>query len=444
MDMRLFVFSLALSAVTGIVFGLIPALRATRMDLSSTMKAADQGPGKPGLWRGRLTGRNVLVVAQLALSVVLLVASGMFVRGFAAARALNPGFRIDHTLLVSFDASLIRYDEPKARAFYRSLIDTVRAMPGVVDATLADTYPFGGNVFTRNVSVDGYRPRAGEENPYAFANIVDDHYFAATGMTLLRGRFFDARDTATSPRVVVLNEVAAKKFFPDRDALGAQFRLDNAGGPLVQVVGIAKTGTYIYWSEPPTSFLWMPFTQDYGNRVTLQVHTRGDPASLSPAIRDAVRAIDPDMPVFSVRSMDAFYDARAMLGPRLTMQVVTAAGSIGLLLAIIGLYGVVAYAVGRRTREIGIRMAIGAKPGDVLRMVLTQGLAFTAVGVGIGLGGAFFASRALAGFVVGVSPHDPAIFAGVAVILAAVMLAASWLPARRAARIDPLLALRQD
>jgi predicted permease len=444
MDSRLLVFSLVLTIATGIIFGLLPALRSTRMDLNTTMKASDQGPARPGLWRGRLAGRNVLVSVQLALSVVLLVASGMFVRGFTAARKMDPGFRIDHTLLVSFNASLIRYDEAKSREFYKALIDRVRTLPGATDATLADNYPFGSDMFTRNVVVDGYQPRAGEEKPYAFGNIVDDHYFSTNETKLLRGRVFDARDTASSPRVVILNETAAKKFFPNRDALGAQMRLDSSTGPVVQVVGIAKTGTYLYWAEPPTPFLWMPFTQDYGPHVTLQVHTAGDPTAMSGAIRDAVRAINPDMPVFSVRSMEWFYDARAMLGPRLTMQMVTTVGLMGLLLAVIGLYGVVAYAVSRRTREIGIRMAIGANPGDVMRMILGQGLVFTAIGVGVGLGIAFFASRVLAGFVIGVRPRDPAIFLSVPIILTVVMIAACWLPARRAARIDPTLALRQE
>jgi ABC-type antimicrobial peptide transport system permease subunit len=185
-------------------------------------------------------------------------------------------------------------------------------------------------------------------------------------------------------------------------------------------------------------------TQDYDPQVTLHVRTAGEPTALTGAIRDAVRAINPDMPVFSVRSMEAFYDARAMLGPRVTMQMVTTTGLMGLLLAVIGLYGVVAYAVSRRTREIGIRMAIGANPGDVLRMVLKQGMVFTAIGLGAGLTMGFFASRAVAGFVVGVSSHDPAIFLGVPLILAVVMIAACWLPARRAARIDPTIALRQE
>jgi predicted permease len=444
MDLRLLVFSLLLSIATGVIFGLLPALRSTRMDMNTTIKASDQGPGRPGFWRGRLAGRNILVSAQLAMAVVLLVSSGMFVRGFTAARKMDPGFRMDHTLLVSFNASLIRYDEAKSRLFYKALIDRVRALPGVTDATLAHNYPFSNAVSTRSVVVDGYQPRAGEDKPSAFSNIVDDHYFGIMETKILRGRTFDSRDTASSPRVVVINDTVAKKLFPNRDALGAQMRLDSATGPLVQIVGIAKTGTYLYWAEPPEPFLWMPFTQDYDPQVTLQVRTVGDPAAMAGAIRDAVRAINPDMPVFSVRSMEAFYDARAMLGPRLTMQMVTAMGLMGLLLAVIGLYGVVAYAVSRRTREIGIRMAIGANPGDVQRMILGQGLTFTAIGVGFGLTIAFFAMNVFSGFIIGVKPHDPAIFLSVPVLLAVVMLAASWLPAWRAARIDPTLALRQE
>jgi len=444
MDTRLLVFSLVLSLVTGIVFGLLPALRSTRMDLNMTIKASDAGPGKPGFWKGRLAGRNLLVSVQLALSVVLLVASGMLVKGFVAARKMDPGFRIDHTLLVSFDPSLIRYDEAKSRLFYKTLIDRVRELPGVKDATLAANYPFSGNVGFKSLSVDGYQPRAGEEKPSTFYNVVDDHYFGLMETKILRGRAFDARDTASSPRVAIINDTVAKKLFPKRDALGAQMRLDNENGPLVQIVGIAKTGTYMYWSEPPQLFMWRPFTQDYDPHVTLHVRTEGDPTAMAAAIRDTVRSINPDMPVFSVRSFEAFYDARAMLGPRLMMQLVTTTGLMGLLLAVIGLYGVVAYAVSRRTREIGIRMAIGAKPDDIWRMIVGQGLAFTAIGLGVGLPIAFFASRVLAGFVVGVNSHDPAIFLSVPVILALVMTAACWLPALRAARIDPTIALRQE
>jgi predicted permease len=444
MDTRLLAFSLVLSVMTGIVFGLLPALKSTRMDLNSTIKTSDQGPARPGFWRGRLAGRNVLVSVQLALSVVLLVASGLFVRGFVAARKMDVGFRIDHMLLVSFNTSLIRYDETKSKEFYKELIDRVRELPGITDATLAATYPFSPNVGSHSVIVDGYQRRDSEGKPYALANIVDDHYFSLMETKILRGRAFDARDTATSPRVAIINDALAKKMFPNRDPLGAQMRLDSETGPVVQIVGIAKTGTYLFWAEPPQPFMWRPFTQDYNSQVTMHVRTAGDPTAMAQAIRGAVRAINPDMPVFSIHSMEAFYDARAMLGPRLTMQIVTTIGLMGLLLAVIGLYGVVAYAVSRRTREIGIRMAIGAKPGDVLRMILGQGLVFTAIGVGAGLVMAFFASQVVSGFVVGVSPHDPAIFMSIPFILAAVMVAACWVPARRASRIDPTVSLRQE
>jgi predicted permease len=444
MDGRLLIFSLVVTIATGIIVGLLPALKSTRMDLNITIKASDLGPARPGFWRGRLSGRNALVCVQLALSVVLLVASGLFVRGFTAARNMNPGFRLDHTLLVTFNASLIRYDEAKSRVFYKALIERVREMPGVTDATLATSYPFGTNTPSMNLIVDGYQPGKDEPKPSAFANLVGDHYFELMETKILRGRGIDARDTATSPRVVVINEALAKKMFPNRDPLGATMRLDYDQGPVVQIVGIAKTGQYLYWSEPPTPFLWRPFAQDYDPQVTLHVRTKGDPAAMATAMRDTVRAIDPDMPVFSVRSMEAFFDAKAMIGPRLTSQMVTAMGLTGLLLAVIGLYSVVAYAVSRRTREIGIRMAVGAKPADVVRMVLEQGLMFTVIGVGVGLVLAFFASQMVSGFVVGVSPHDPAIFITVPLILAAVMLAACWLPAARASRIDPTIALRQE
>jgi predicted permease len=444
MDSRLLFFSLALSVVTGILFGLIPALRATRTDLNSTIKSSDQGPRKPGFWKGRLAGRNVLVSTQLALSVVLLVAAGLFVRSFAETRKMSPGVRLDHTLLVSFDNSLIRYDEAKSRAFYKSLVDRVRELPGVTDASLAANFPFGTNGMSHRFLINGYQRRADEDRPSAMANLVDERYFPLAEIKLLDGRAFDVRDTATSPRVAIVNDALAKRYFPHGDALGSRIRLDSATGPVVQIVGIAKTGIYFYWAEPPTPFLWMPFSQEYRAGMTLNVRTTGDPAAMAGAIRNTVRAINPDVPIFGVRSMEAFYDARAMLGPRLMMQLVTATGLMGLLLAIIGLYGVVAYAVSRRTREIGIRMAIGARSTDVLRMILGQGLVFTAIGIVAGLAIAFFASRLLSTFIIGVSPRDPLIFLCVPLILSAVMIAACWLPARRAARIDPTIALRQE
>jgi predicted permease len=446
MDARLLVFSLCASIATAIVFGLVPALRSTRSDLASTIKSSDSGPAKVSFLRGRLAGRNLLVIAQLTLSVVLLMVSALFVRGFQSASAVNPGFRLDHTLFFSLDPNLQRYDEKKTRQFYRQLVDRLRDSSGVKNVSLSSSIPFDNNNFFRPIIVDGYQPRPGEANPQAYSTAVDENYFALMETPLVRGRTFDAHDTATSPRVVVVNETLAQRLFPNRDAVGQRMRLDGKDGPEVQVIGIAKTAKYMYWAEPPQLALWTPFAQDYRSKTYIEIRTAGDPAGLTATVRDQVRALDRDMSIFRISTMDTFYRDRAMLGPRLIAQIVSATGLMGLVLAIIGLYGVVAYAVSRRVREIGIRMAIGARPADVLRMVLSQGATFTAAGLAIGLAIAIplLAAGVFSTFVLGVSPYDPSIVIGIPAILAAVMIAACWIPARRAARIDPITALRQE
>ncbi len=446
MDARLLVFSLCASIATAILFGLVPALRSTRADLASTIKSSDSGPAKVSFLRGRLAGRNLLVTAQLTLSVVLLMISALFVRGFQSVSGVDPGFRLDHTLFFSLDPNLQRYDEPKTRQFYRQLVDRLRDASGVQKVSLASTIPFNNNQFFRSVIVDGYQPRPGEASPQAYSTSVDENYFSLMETPLVRGRGFDAHDTAGSPRVVVINELLAQRLFPNRDALGQRMRLDKQDGPEVQVIGVAKNAKYLYWAEPPQLALWTAFAQDYSSKMFVELRTKGDPAAITALVSAQVHALDADMPIFRISTMDAYYRDRAMLGPRVIAQVVTATGLMGLVLAVIGLYGVVAYAVSRRVREIGIRMAIGARPADVLRMVLGQGATFTVAGLAIGLAIAIpvLAGGIFQGFVVGTSPYDPSILIGIPAILAAVMIAACWIPARRAARIDPITALRQE
>jgi putative ABC transport system permease protein len=435
---------MTLAFVTGIVFGLFPALRSTRTDLSSTIKSSDQGPARMSFWRGRISARNFLVVAQLTLSVVLLIASAFFVRGFIAAQRIDPGFRLDHTLALTFDPSLVRYDEAKTRLFYKNLKDRVRDMSGVSGVTLTRSIPFSTNQRGRRLFIDGYQARPGEDAPIAMSTDVDENYFELMETPILRGRSFDIRDTASSPAVVIVNETMAERFWPNRNAIGQRLHLDRANGPLVEIVGVAKAGKYMYWAEPPQPYVWIPFAQDYTAQMSLVVRTTADPASMSAAVRATSRSIDADMPAFDIRTLESFYEKRAMLGPRLIAQMVTTIGLMGLLLAVVGLYGVVAYAVNRRTREIGIRMAIGARPGDVLRMVLNQGLAFTAIGAAVGIGLAILAMRYLMNFIVGVKPNDPLVYIAVPLILVAVMMAACFIPARRASRVDPVLTLRQE
>ena len=443
MDTRLLVFSFTVAIATGLIFGLLPALRFTRTVLASTMKASDQGPGK-AFWRGRLAGRNVLVTAQLTLSVVLLIVSALFVRGFDAARRIDSGFRLDHTLVFTLDPSLVRYDEPKTRAFYHKLEDRLRDRTGIRDVALSSTIPYNPAQSTRKVIVDGYQARPGEDSPSAWQYIVDDRYFPLMETRIVQGRAFNERDTASSPRVAIVNETLVARAWPNRNPIGQRVRLDGPNGPMVEVIGVAKQGKYTYWAEPPQSAVWTPFSQEYNSQMKVMVRTEGDPTAMAAMVRENVRALDADIPIVNLTTMANFYEDRAMFGPRLIAQMVTTIGLVGLLLAIIGLYGVVAYAVSRRTREIGIRMAIGARPANVLRMVLGQGLTFTAIGIVIGIAIALSTSRFLEILLVGVSPHDPSILIGVPAILAAVMLAACWLPARRASRVDPIRTLRQD
>jgi len=445
MDTRLLAFSLAVSLATGFIFGLVPALRATRRDLASIIKTSDSGPARTSFLRGMLSGRNVLVTAQLALSAVLLVISADCVRGFQAAWRIDPGFRLDHTLFFSLDPNIQRYSETRTRDFYKKLTDRLRETGGVREVSMSSSVPFSTGQSSRKYMAAGEQPRASGDAPAAFSYKVDENFFPLMETKILRGRGFDSRDTAKSPRVAVINEFLARKLFAQNDPIGRRFRLDSVDGADLQVIGVAKEGIYTYWAEPALEAVWTPFSQDYSSQMYVEMRTAGDPASFAAVVREQVRALDPDMPIFRISTMATFFHDRAMLGPRLIAQIVTATGLMGLLMAVIGLYGVVAYAVSRRTREIGIRLAIGATPAGVLRMVLNQGAVFTAVGLAFGLALAIpIARNVIPNFVVGTNPLGAAVLLGVPAILGAAMMAACWIPARRAARVDPAGALRQE
>jgi predicted permease len=426
-----------------VVFGLAPALSATRADLASTIKASDSGPGRTSILRRVATGRNVLVTVQLALSVILLVLSADCIRGFQAAWRIDPGFRVDHTLFFSLDPKTQRYDEAKARAFFKNLTDGLRASGGVSGVSMSSSIPFSTGQNARKYFAEGAQARTSKDAPSALSYKVDEHYFPLMETKIVRGRAFDSRDTAQSPRVAVINELLAHKLFGKDDPIGRRFRLDSADGPELQVIGVAKQGIYTYWAESAQEAVWTAFSQDYSSQMYIEMHTAGDPGTFAPVVREHVRGLDPDMPIFRISTMAAFFHDRAMLGPRLIAQIVSATGVMGLFMAVIGLYGVVAYAVSRRTREIGIRMAIGATPGRVLWLVLNQGAILTAIGLAIGLALVIpIARNFVPSFVVGVQPLGALVLLGVPGLLAAATMAACWIPARRAARVDPTRALR--
>jgi macrolide transport system ATP-binding/permease protein len=441
-DQRVLLFTLAVCILSTFLFGLAPALQATRLDLVSSLKAADADSGR----RRRLWGRNLIVVSQVALSLVLLVVSAIVWQGFRDQLAQGPGFRTDHLYLTGFDTEPSRYSEEQTRRFYKDLLDHTRSAPGVRSAALASDVPLGFNQSNIGVVPEGYSLPPGQQALNVLNYYVSDGYFATLRIPILRGRGFLESDRADTPRVAVVNTQFANHYWPKQDALGKRFHLHTATGPLVQVVGIAETGKYVWIAEPPLDFIYLPHTQ-YANSalMVLAESSAPDAAILAPVLRQVVRAIDPAMPYSSARTMRDFFTQRAVKTPNMLVAVIAGLGLMGLVLAMVGLYGLVAYTVSRRSREIGIRMAIGADRPGVIRMVLRQGLVLGSMGVGAGLILSLLAARALAsGSWVTSGPLNYALLPAVAAPLLLVTLLAAYVPARRASLIDPMRALREE
>jgi len=442
LDTRVLLFSLIVSLATGIIFGLAPSLQSTRADLVPALKGSES---QAGTGRRRFALRNLLVVAQVSISLVLLIAAALSVKSFLYAEGSNPGFRGDHVLLMSFDPTLLRYTESQTKTFYKQLLDKTRSTPGVISASLAEMVPMAPDISGKSLYVEGYALPPDQNSISMIGSAVGTDYFATMRIPILRGRAFDNRDTAGSPKVVIVNQTMAAKYWPHGNPLGRRVRLNDRNGPEAQVIGVAKDGKYLYLAESHRPFVYVPYSQDYHASMILHVLTKGDPANLAGPIRAEVHSLDPDLPAFDVRTLHDFLDAKALLPQRLSAQMIGGIGLIGMLMAVVGLYGVVAYAVSRRTREIGIRMAIGAGKRDVLNMILAQGMGLTLIGVGIGLALAFAVTRLMGPLLLfGVNPADPLVFALIPAILISVTIAACWLPARRAAKVDPMVALRYE
>ena len=440
-DHRALLFTLLVSMMSTVFFGLGPALRITRPDLASALKAADADSGKRRLW-----GRNAIVASQVALSLVLLVISGVLVEGFRHELAQGAGFRPDRLFLTSFDTQLARYSDSQTQQFYQRLLERTRSAPGVRTAALTSSLPLWC-WDTIGVIPEGYRLPPGEQAPTAFNHYVSDGYFSTMGVRVLQGRGLLESDRERSPRVAVVNDHLANRYWPAGNALGKRFHLVGATGPLVEIVGIAKAAKVFFISEPPADVIYLPFRQHARSALTLVTESDAtDAATIAPVLREVVQQLDPDMPVFDIRTMREFYTQRAVKLPNMTVEIVAAMGLVGLLLAVTGLYGLVAYSVSRRTREIGIRMAIGADRSKVVLMVLGQGLKLGAIGVAAGLVVSVAACRAMtsATWFLTFDQVSPLIFTVIAVLLLAITTLAAWVPARHAARIDPMRALRDE
>ena len=442
MDRRALLFSLAVAVASAVVVGLVPAIQASRTDLMGVMKASDAV--KPG--RRRRWGRAVLVGGQVAVSVILLVVAMFMYRGFGAQLTGGPGYRTDHLLMMNFDTSLVRYSETQAQQFFEQVGERARAVPGVTRATLTTGVPMSNDaVRTVTIAPEGFQFPAGKENVTVLAGFVDEYYFDTLAIGLLHGRNFRRDDDADAPRVAVVNQHLAQHYWPNQDVIGKRFRLNDTDKTWVEIVGVVKTTKYLFIAEPPSDFVYLPYRQRKPERIFLMAQSAGDPAALVGPLRDVVRALDVNMPIYNVRTMEELYRMRAVSIFRVLITIVGAMGLMGLALSIVGLYGLVAYAATRRTREIGIRMAIGATRAGVLSMVLRQGLLLTLGGLAVGLVASVGAGQLLdAAFPSGDDRQDFMALVLVAPVVLAVTMLAAYIPARRASRINPTEALRYE
>ncbi|HEX4567964.1 MAG TPA: ABC transporter permease [Vicinamibacterales bacterium] len=439
-DWHVFGYIAAIALASGIGVGLLPALRASRTDLNASLREGGRGASDGGS-RQRL--RSVLVVSQVAVSLVLLVAAGLFVRSVRSARTMDLGFDPAHVLNVGIDVAQMGYDERRGRAFYDELLRRAAGWPGVESASLAYSVPLGYYNQNAYLEIDGQPASQTSRRPFAPFNLVSPGYLQTMKPRLVTGRFVNDHDDEHGRRVAVISQFMAHRFWPNQDPLGKRFRSTDLGNTWMEVVGVVKDAKVQWIFADPEPFFYIPIAQHYLSLRTLQLRTDGDPAALAPLVQREIHALDPGMPLYDVTPM-----TRTLEGPNGFFLIQMAAmfggglGLLGLVLALVGVYGVVSYAASQRTQEIGVRMALGADRSDIVRLVLGRGLLLVVVGIGVGVAIALSASRVVANLLFNVSASDPTTFVGVSLLLGAMALVASYVPAWRATRIDPASALK--
>lgn len=437
LDVRVLGFALVLSVLSGLLFGMMPARQILKPDLVPSLK---DNPEFASWGRARI--RSAFVVAQVAVSLLLLVTAGLFLRALQHATSADPGFDVTGVEVLSLDPSVLGYDDARSRAFFLQLRDRVARWPGVQAVSLADSTPLGlGNLFGSSrtpIKIAGRQPPPGTDAFKVEYSRIGPRYLEVLRIPLLKGRDFTDADREGAPRVAIINETMGRHFWPGEDPIGKRLTHQDR---IVEIVGLAKDSKYSRVNEAPRDYMYLPFLQVAGTRMTLFARKAGDPSSLAPALRQEVRERAENLPILNLMTMSESI-AISRLPQRIAATVVSGIGLVGLLLAALGIYGVVSYSVAQRKRELGIRMALGAHRGDVLRLVVRQGLVLTLVGVAIGALGAFAVSRLIASLLLGLSPSDPLVFFGVALLLVATAMVASLLPARRAAQTDPMVAFR--
>jgi putative ABC transport system permease protein len=437
-DYRVLTFALGVSALTGILFGIVPALQASKLDVTSALK--EGGRGAEG--HRRTNGRSLLLIGEVALSLMLLVGAGLLIKSFLRLQEIRPGFNAHNVLVANLALPYPKYQYEQFEEFFRQLKERLEASPGVQAAGGSINLPLNasGYAIGRGFIPEG-RPLTVDENRDAMFSSITGDYFRALQIPLLAGRTFELRDNADAPKVVIINETIAKRHFGSpAAAIGKRlsiWRDEKFMREIVGVVGDTKTGSL---TGDGGAQIYVPNAQDKWNLMGLVIRTAGDPAAFASTLRHEVQALDKDQPIYNVRTMDDVV-ANSLGTRRVSMQLFTVFAIAALLLAAIGIYGVMAYSVTQRTQEIGIRMALGAQKSDVLRLVVRQGMTLVAIGVVVGLVGALGLTRVISNLLFGVGASDPTTFIVISLLLIAVAFVACYLPARRAAKLDPVIAL---
>jgi predicted permease len=437
-DIRVLLFTFGVALATGVLFGLAPAVQASRPNLVTELK---ENPSAPAGSRRPFSLRNVLVATQIALSLVALIGAGLFLRSLRNAQQIRPGFEMDHLAVMSLDLGAQGYTEERGKQFQQQVLEKAASVPGVQNATLSSTVPLFNGGFARTAVLEGQDTSDRRSGRLVQISVVSAHYLDTVGIPVMRGRALSDADQPNTPSVVVINETMAKRFWPNDDALGKRFKFFGQDN-FQQVVGIAKDSKYNFIGEDPTPYIYQPMTQVYQPQVSLFIKAPS-PQAVIGTVRGEVQQLNRNLPLTGVFTLTEIVD-QSLWAPRMGAWLLAVFAGLSLVLAVIGIYGVMAYAVSQRTRELGIRMALGARRADVVRLVVLDGLRLTIAGVAVGLAVSFAITRLIVGLLFDVSPTDIVTFSVVPAVLAVAALGASYLPALRATRIDPLIALRYE
>jgi len=438
LDKRVLSFSILLSLITGIIFGLVPALQTSRPDLASVIKDQLVGVGQ-SLRKTRL--RGALIIGQVALSVLLLVTAGLFVRSLQKAQKIDPGFDPHNVLLMTVDLGLSGYNQERGGQFYTQLVERLRNLPGVRSASSAQSVPLGLGSQDASINIEGYTPPKDTDSINIDYNIVGARYFETMGIPLLQGADFDNNDTGNSPAVLIINQTMAKRFWPGQDPIGRRVSFQGPQGPFLSIKGVVKDGKYKSLGEEAMPYIYLPLSQNYVSSMTIHVRTVADAGGMGAIVRNEAQALDSNLPVYDLKPLTDHMSI-SLLPARFGGAFLGVFGFVALLLALIGIYGITAFSVAQRTREIGIRMALGARARQVMRLVMGQTLLLTATGLIIGIVCAYALGNLIGNLLYGISPRDPLTFLGITLAFITAAIAACYIPARRAIKVDPAITLK--